>query len=646
MSLLNNLMALTVFLLVEKAIGDNRTFTIENDKFMKDGETFQIISGSFHYSRIPAAGWDDRLKRLAAMGLNTIQTNVPWNWHEDTEGTFDFEGDRDLPHFLSLCKQNNLSVLLGTGPYTCPDWEFGGLPWWLLKNGGLNIRTYDSSFTDPVTKYFSKLHAVVKPHLYENGGNVVMVQIESEYGSFGDVTTSTKNAMYLEYLLNETRKNLGDDILVYTSDTEPSGLSTNMQKGSIKGDDVITLGEHGSGIGFGTSCLAQSVMNGAGKNPCFDTQYYTGGPSFWGQSVINSSTASAASNLDKGLKNGYSANLYMAFGGTNLGWYAGAIGGLSSYNPYVTSYDYDAPISESGDHGYGSDKRDKFKGILKITSKYYDGDVPPEPEPEKRSDYGSLTLTEQTPLLSKETLDTLTKWNNGSKTLNSAATIPMEFFNQSFGTILYRGIARATGDTMSFGYPSDRVIIFVGGMRQGAGGYFRSTFSGSLTLINPVQLGETVDILVESMGRIGSGTNMIDRKGLASEVYLNGSPLTTTWEVFNLQLSFDDISQLKFSPIPENPKPPSLYVPTIFKGYLNIPSEATSCYIEASSFTKGSIWINGVNIGRYWNNMGPQQRLYIYKSILKTGDNSVHVLEYDFNNGTKVTFNTEQKWSA
>ena len=620
------------------------TFTIENDKFIMNGKNFQIMSGSFHYSRIPSAGWDDRLKRLAAMGMNTIQTYVPWNWHENTEGTFDFEGDRDLSQFLTLCKQNNLTILLGAGPYIGGDWEFGGLPWWLLRDGSLNIRTYVSSFTNLVSKYLTKVHSIIKPHLIENGGNIIMVQIECEFGSFGDVVVNPKDLQYMEYLVNETRHNLGDNVILYTTDIEISGsTSVNMKKGSLKGSDVITLGEHGSSIGFVTSCLAQSTMNDDGKNPCMDSQYATGGASFWGQPVVNTSTSSIVSGISKALKNGDSFNLYMGFGGTNVGWYAGATGAQSNYTPYTTSYDYDSPVSENGDHGFGIDGKDKFSAILNVTSMYYQGTIPPEPEFENRIGFGTITLTEESLLLSSNSLEVLTKWNGGPKVIPSNTLIPMEFFNQSFGSILYRATARATGDTMSFGYPSDVATVFVGSQRQGS--FFRSTFSGSFTLRNPVQLGETVDILVEAMGRIDSGGSMIDRKGLASDVLLNQSPLSTNWSVYNLQLSFSDIELMTFSPV-SDAKPSETFSPTVYKGFFTIPSTVTSCYVETTSFTKGVVWINGNNVGRYWNNMGPQQRIYIYKSLLHVGNNSIHVLEYDSHKGTDVNFATQPKWGA
>ena len=253
------------------------TFTVENDQFVKDGENFQIMSGSFHYSRIPSAGWDDRLKRLAAMGMNTIQTYVPWNWHENTEGTFDFEGDRDLSQFLTLCKQNNLNVLLRAGPYMCGEWEFGGLPWWLLKNSSLEVRTYSPTYIPAVDRYLTKLHSVLKPHLYVNGGSILMVQIENEYGSFGDVSKNPNDLKYMHHLVNLTKQNLGNEVTLYTTD----GNSTSyMSKGSLNGDLVITLGDHGPGD-FTPSCNAQATMNPKGKNPCMDTEFYTGWLTHW-----------------------------------------------------------------------------------------------------------------------------------------------------------------------------------------------------------------------------------------------------------------------------------------------------------------------------------------------------------------------------
>eukprot|EP01060_Flectonema_neradi_P041056 TRINITY_DN958_c0_g2_i1.p1 TRINITY_DN958_c0_g2~~TRINITY_DN958_c0_g2_i1.p1 ORF type:complete len:648 (+),score=138.50 TRINITY_DN958_c0_g2_i1:48-1946(+) len=620
------------------AVGCNAgTFTVENDKFMKDGEAFQIMSGSFHYSRIPAAGWDDRLKRLAAMGLNTIQTYVPWNWHEDTEGTFDFEGDRDLSHFLSLCKQNNLSVLLRAGPYMCGEWEFGGLPWWLLKNSTLDIRTYSPFYISAVEKYLTKLHSVVKPHLYENGGSILMVQIENEYGSYGDVTKNPNDLKYMNYLVNITKQNLGNTIQLYTTDGGNAGF---MSRGSLKGDVVLSFGDHGPGD-FGPSCKAQATMNPAGKNPCMDTEYYTGWLTHWGEHMANTSSKNVANGLDTALKSGYSFNLYMGFGGTNWGWFAGANGGGQQYMPHITSYDYDSPVSENGDHGFGSDNIDKYEAILAVTSKYYKGTIPPEPPAIKRMAYGKVTLSQQASLLSAGSLDVLTKWNGGIRSQPGAVPVEMEYYNQSFGSIMYRCTAAASGNTLSLqGYPKDRAIVFINGKR--VGDFYRPTFKGNITLSESVKVGDTIDILIEAMGRLNYGRGMTDRKGIPYAMSINSNPITTTgWKVFNLRLSSSDLNGLSYSPVAG-----TALSPTVFKGTLNIASTVTSCYIETTSFTKGSIWINGNNIGRYWNTKGPQLSIYIHESMLQTGENSIMILEYDSNSGSDVTFTNTPRWGT
>ena len=334
----------------------------------------------------------------------------------------------------------------------------------------------------------------------------------------------------------------------------------------------------------------------------------------------------------------------MGFGGTNWGWFAGANGGGASYAPHITSYDYDSPISENGDHGFGSDNLDKYEAILAVASKYYKGSIPPEPPAPKRLAYGKVTLSQQASLLSASSLDTLTKWNGGVKSQSQATPIAMEYFNQSFGSIMYRCTSAAAGNTLQVaGYPKDRAIVFVNGKRQGD--FYRPSFKGSITLLEGIRVGDTVDILVEAMGRLNYGRGMIDRKGLPFAVSVSNKPITTSgWKVFNLQLDASDVNGLNFSSSVSEVSA-SIFSPTVFKGTVNIPS-VTSCYIETTSFTKGSIWINGNNIGRYWNSKGPQLSIYIHESMLKVGENSILVLEYDSNTGTDVTFTNFPRWGT
>ena len=283
-----------------------RSFVIANDTFYKDGEAFQIRAGCIHYSRVPEEYWEDRLQRLHAMGLNAIQTYVPWNWHEQEKGTFDFEnGARNLTKFITLAQQIGLTVVVRAGPYMCGEWEFGGLPAWLFENGSIPIRTYAQPYVDFAERYWSTgLFPVLKPLLYENGGPIVMVQVENEYGSYGNVGSNPNDAKYMNSLIDTARTALGDEVVLFTTDGGNTGY---MSRGSFKGDSIYTVGD---GCGNPQTCIdAQHQFNSPGKSPFFCSECYTGWLTHWGEGGAN--TSSSAPHVDSILSLNGSVSLYM-----------------------------------------------------------------------------------------------------------------------------------------------------------------------------------------------------------------------------------------------------------------------------------------------------------------------------------------------
>ena len=319
------------------------TFTIENDTFVKDGKAFQILSGSIHYSRVPAAYWDDRLARMKAMGLNSIEVYAPWNWHETEEGHFNFEGNRDLVAFLKKAQQAGLLVLFRAGPYICGEWEFGGFPSYLLaRRPRLSLRTMDAQYMSAVERWWGKLLPLVKPLLVENGGPIAMVQVENEFGSFGDVSSNTRDLEYLKRLVELAREQLGENVVLYTTD---GGSSSFFQRGTLKGGAVYSVGDHGPQSDEG-NCAAMRDVNAPGKSPCMDSEFYTGWLSHWSEKMANTSTATVAQYAKGMVESGASISFYMAHGGTNFGFWSGANGdGARNYLAHITSYDYDSPIS-------------------------------------------------------------------------------------------------------------------------------------------------------------------------------------------------------------------------------------------------------------------------------------------------------------
>ena len=282
------------------------TFVIENDTFVRNGDPVQLMSGSIHYSRVPPEYWNDRLQRLRAMGLNSIQTYVPWNWHEVDQGQFDFSSPgRNLTDFILTAQSAGLDVILRAGPYMCGEWEFGGLPAWLTENGTIPLRTYAQPYVDFVQRYWEDgLLPQIKPLLFENGGPIIMVQVENEYGSYGDVSSNPADAQYLQFLIDTARNSLGNDTILFTTD---GGDTSFMSRGTFKGDSVYSVGD---GCGNPQTCIdAQHEYNAPGKSPFFCSECYTGWLTHWGEAGAN--TSSSAPHVDQILALNGSVSLYM-----------------------------------------------------------------------------------------------------------------------------------------------------------------------------------------------------------------------------------------------------------------------------------------------------------------------------------------------
>eukprot|EP01064_Diplonema_japonicum_P015192 TRINITY_DN22959_c0_g1_i1.p1 TRINITY_DN22959_c0_g1~~TRINITY_DN22959_c0_g1_i1.p1 ORF type:complete len:779 (+),score=175.20 TRINITY_DN22959_c0_g1_i1:42-2339(+) len=585
------------------------SWTVQNDKFYKDGKEIQIMAGSLHYSRTPAFYWRDTVQRMKAMGLNTVQTYVPWNWHEAVQGQFQWDGDHDLAGFLKICQEEGMIVMVRGGPYMCGEWEFGGFPAWIL-NRNVTIRTYEPNYIGLVTAYFKELHAQLKPMLYSNGGPVVMLQVENEFGSYGNVESNPKDKQYMEYLVQLVHQNLGQDaVKIYTTDGGNTGY---MSRGSLKGDVVLTFGDHGPGD-FTGSCNAQAQYNPAGQNPCMDTEYYTGWLTHWGENMANTSSANVAKYLDVALSKGYSFSLYMGFGGSNFGWFAGANGGGASYSPHITSYDYDSPISENGDHGYGSDKLDKFVAIQNVLKKY-NSNIPPEPAARKRTAYGNVKLSTRADVMSAASIQVL-----AGSPKQAAQPMPMEYYGQNYGYVLYSTVASTAGDVLEItDYPRDRAQVFVDGKKIGT--IYRPT-SAPLKGLG-ASAGSKIDILVEAMGRLNFGGGMTDPKGINTAVTLDGKVLSG-WRIYNIPANYSSIASLSYTSNTNTTTGPAFY-----RGSVNI-DVATDTYVSTLGFGKGMVWVNGFNLGRYWESQGPQHALFLPADKLKSGNNDVVILELE-----------------
>jgi len=558
------------------------TFTLGTSEFLLDGNPFQIISGEMHPARIPAQYWRNRIQMAKAMGCNTISVYIFWNYHESQEGVFDFTSDNhNLGEFFRMVQEEDLWLIIRPGPYVCAEWELGGIPPYLLRIPDIKLRCMDPRYMEAAERYMGKLASEIKPYLITNGGHVLMLQVENEYGSFGN------DRNYLNRLKDIWVAN-GIDVPFFTGDGPTTYmLEAGTLPGCAVGLDSGTRPEHFE--------LASKMNPGV---PVFSSETYPGWLTHWGEQWAKPDTTELFKEIKFLMDNKKSFNLYVVHGGTNFGYTAGANSGGKGYEPDLTSYDYDAPIDEQGK------PTAKYLALRKLLSLYLPKGkkLPPIPEPVPSYEIPSIGLQ---PLTSV--------WDNLPQPVNSVQPKPFEAYNQDYGFILYT--------TELIGHKKGKLTVT--DLHDYATVFLNGQFIGTLDRregINSIELPESkadhplLEILVEGMGRINFAQNLIDRKGITDRVTLNGMTLMN-WKVYNLPMDEKYIYSLRSSG--RNPGKRGIF----FKGnfFLSSPGDT---FIDMSNFKKGIIWINGHNLGRYWN-IGPQKRLYCPASFLKKGTNEM-----------------------
>ncbi|XP_076953362.1 beta-galactosidase 17-like [Bidens hawaiensis] len=616
----------------EAAAVNARKFEIADDMFWKDGEPFRIIGGDLHYFRTLPEYWEDRLLRAKALGLNAIQTYVPWNLHEPKEGQLEFDGIADIVSFLELCHKLDLLVMLRPGPYICGEWDFGGFPAWLLtKKPAITLRSSDPSYLALVDKWWGILLPKIAHLLYHNGGPIIMVQIENEFGSYGD------DKDYLHHLVNLTRSHLGDDIILYTTD---GGTRETLTKGTIRGDSVFSAVDFTTGDDPWPIFKMQKAFNAPGKSPPLSAEFYTGWLTHWGENIAKTDATSTASALENILSGNGSAVLYMAHGGTNFGFYSGANADKESdYKADLTSYDYDAPISESGDVDGA-----KFKALRKVIAKYSATSLPPVPSNNKKTGYGRIQLEKTSSLFNTLDVDLSTK------AIESENPISMESAGQMFGFLLYVSEykTKVKASTLSIPKVHDRAQVYVTCLSEDKRekpqyvGTINRWSNKQVDLPNAECSSTTrLLILVENMGRINYGPYLSDSKGILSAVYLDGKPLLK-WKMLPIPLnnlndasknilSFNNVSNfigISARKTLKSISGVSLKEPAFYTGNFVI-NEVTDTYLSFDGWCKGVAFVNDFNIGRFWPSSGPQCNLYVPAPILQRGNNVLVILELE-----------------
>lgn len=594
-----------------------RTFKIDysRDRFLKDGQPFRYISGSIHYFRIPRFYWEDRLLKMKMAGLNAIQTYVPWNFHEPQPGQYEFSGDHDVEHFIQLAHELGLLVILRPGPYICAEWDMGGLPAWLLEKKSIVLRSSDPDYLVAVDKWLAVLLPKMKPLLYQNGGPIITVQVENEYGSYFACDYN-----YLRFLEHRFRYHLGSDVILFTTD----GASEKMLKcGTLQ--DLYATVDFGAANNITQGFLIQRKFEP--KGPLINSEFYTGWLDHWGKPHSMVKTETVATSLYNLLARGANVNLYMFIGGTNFAYWNGA---NMPYAPQPTSYDYDAPLSEAGD------LTKKYFAIRDVIQKFKEVPEGPIPPSTPKFAYGKVALRKFKTVA--EALGVLCP--NGP--VRSLYPVTFTEVKQYFGYVLYRTTLPqdCSNPKPIFSSPlngvRDRAYVSVDGVPQGV--LDRNLMK---TLKIRGKAGATLDILVENMGRVNYGRFINDFKGLISNMTLNSTVLTN-WTVFPLDTDAMVQSHLGgWEASDESHRggqstfnSSTFILPTFYVGNFSIPSGIPDLpqdtFIQFPGWAKGQVWINGFNLGRYWPTVGPQMTLFVPRNILTTSaPNNITVLELE-----------------
>ncbi|WP_429524398.1 beta-galactosidase [Paraburkholderia youngii] len=597
--------------------GHTFSFSPDGEHFLLDGLPFQIRSGEMHPARIPREYWQHRIRMARAMGMNCVALYIMWNYHETHRGVFDFHsGNRDIEAFIRLCRSEQMWVLLRPGPYVCAEWDLGGLPAWLLREPDIQLRT--DSATDPrymaaVARYIDELVPRIKPLMSEHGGPILMVQIENEFGSYAG------NPAYLEELRQLWLKG-GISGPFYTED----GLAQLERNHTTVTGGAIALSN-------GNAAQIATVRRNFPLVPAMAGEVYPGWLTHWGEAGFAGVDYDLSSSLATFMQARLSFNLYVIHGGTSFSFFAGAnVDDSGNYQPDITSYDYSAPINEQG---MATPKYLKYRDLI---ASYLPEPLPAIPDAIATLDCAGVGALMPTLYASI--------WDNLPAALpHEQGVEPQSFehYGQAFGFVLYRKfLPEHASGVLDISGVHDYATVFLG--EQYAGGVSRAQlprrYARSLHMMHRAPLalpsarqnqGSSTDslvpleIFVEAMGRVNFGPALVDRKGLLEPVtmqHADGSvSLLEQWDVHLLPM--DDTFIANLNEGCTNPSKRGLF----FKASVLL-AEVGDTWLDMSNWTKGIVWVNGHNLGRYWN-IGPQKRLYCPAPWLVQGNNEVLVFD-------------------
>ena len=611
---------LTLFALISATVLANNkpgTFTTGDKTFLLNGRPFIVKAAEVHYPRIPRPYWEHRIQMCKALGMNAVCIYIFWNTHEQQEGQFNFTDNNDVAEFCRIAQKNGMYVIVRPGPYVCAEWEMGGLPWWLLKKKDIKLRERDPYFMERVKIFEEKVGEQLKPLTIQNGGPIIMMQVENEYGSYGE------DKPYVSEIRDCLRGIYGKELELFQCD-----WSSNFEKNGL--DDLTWTMNFGTGANIDNQFRRLGELRPNAPKMC--SEFWSGWFDKWGARHETRPAKDMVDGMDEMLSKGISFSLYMTHGGTSFGHWAGA--NSPGFAPDVTSYDYDAPINEWGL------PTPKFWELRKMMEKYNDGKkmpaVPKAPMP--IITVPKFELTEFAPLVAA-----MGKSETG--TLKTFEEMDLGWGIMSYSTHLPE-ITSPSVLTADF---HDFAQIFVG--EKYIGKIDRVKNEKSITL-PPVKKGEELVIYVEGMGRINFGRAIKDYKGIVSDVTISAEIDNTevTWKPkmwTNVAFPDDYEAAKKALEMVENIKNAEIkgcFPGQIFmqgyersqtlspllkagyhRGYFNL-KKVGDTFLNFETWGKGQVWVNGHAMGRIWS-IGPQQTLYVPGCWLKKGKNEVIVLD-------------------
>ena len=594
---------------------DKGNFSVGKGTFLLNGKPFIVKAAEVHYPRIPQEYWEHRIQMCKALGMNTLCLYVFWNIHEQREGEFDFTGNNDVAAFCRLAQKNGMYVIVRPGPYVCAEWEMGGLPWWLLKKKDIRLREQDPYFMERVKIFEKKVGEQLSSLTIQNGGPIIMIQVENEYGSYGE------NKPYVSEIRDCLRGIYGDKVALFQCD-----WSSNFEKNGL--DDLVWTMNFGTGANIDNQFQRLGQLRPDAPKMC--SEFWSGWFDKWGARHETRPSKDMVDGMDEMLSKGISFSLYMTHGGTSFGHWAGA--NSPGFAPDVTSYDYDAPINE-----YGL-ATPKFFELREMMQKYSTRKLPAIPKaPMPIITVPEFKLSEFSPIeMGRDKID------------ESVEVKTFEDMDMGWGSMVYSTLLpKVDGQSvLTLNEAHDYAQVFINGKFIGKIDRVRHENSITLPTVNK---GDRLTILVEGMGRINFGRAIKDHKGITDKVTLSGEvdghSFTINLKNWVMETLPDDYESARKALTMKNKASSMIRLIEqegigYYRGYFNL-AKTGDTFLNFEAFGKGQVYVNGHPMGRIWH-IGPQQTLYVPGCWLKKGQNEVIVLDVVGPKGVPVVFGQDK----